>query len=191
MARQQSESRSESRQQGSQSLEPRRQNQLQRETAPMFSPFSMMRRMVEDMDRMFEGFGGSRSNPAFETFLPSVDLFERDGKVIVRADLPGMNKDDVRVEMTEDAIVIEGERKYEHEQNEQGVYRSERNYGRFYREIPLPDGVKTENATAKFKDGVLEVALDASEMSTNRRQIQIQDESTNSTSTNKPGKSAA
>jgi HSP20 family protein len=147
MARQQSESRPESRQQsrqlGSQSLEPRRQNQLQRETWPTFTPFSMMRRMVEDMDRIFEGFGGTRSNSAFETFLPSVDLFERDGKVIVRADLPGMSKDDVRVEMTDDAILIEGERKYEHEQNEQGVYRSERNYGRFYREIPLPEGVKT------------------------------------------------
>jgi HSP20 family protein len=122
-----------------------------------------------------------------ERFSPQVDMFERDGKLVVRADLPGMNKQDVTVEVTEDAVVIDGERKYEHEENEGGMYRSERSYGHFHREIPLPEGIKTENATANFKNGVLEVTLDASQAAKNRRRIDIQGEDAN----RKPGQSAA
>src|SRR4030095_3006522 len=95
-------------------------------------------------------------------FSPQVDIFERNGKLVVRADLPGMTKDDITVEVTDDAVVMDGESRYEHEEKETGIYRSERSYGRFHREIPLPEGVKTENATATFKNGVLEVTLDAS-----------------------------
>ena len=70
-----------------------------------------------------------------------------------------MTKDDVKVEITDEAVILDGERKWEHEENQQGVYRSERSYGSFHREIPLPEGVKTENATANFKNGVLTVTL--------------------------------
>jgi HSP20 family protein len=145
------------------------------------------------MDRIFEGFGAPktmiRSRGSWtETgqYMPEIDLFERDGKLVVRADLPGMTKDDVHVDITENTIRIEGERKYEHESNEGGVYRSERSYGKFCRDLPIPEGVKTDNAAAIFKDGVLEVTLDAPDMKKNSRRIQIQDQSTA-----KPGKSAA
>ena len=100
-----------------------------------------------------------------------------------------MTKDDVNVEITEDAVVIEGERKYEHEENEKGVYRSERSYGHFHREIPLPEGVKTENATANFKNGVLEVTLDASQAVKNRKRIEVQGEEPRKPG--QPGQSAA
>ncbi len=168
--------------QESQAMEPRRNSQLSTSNnRPSLSPFSMMRRFADEMDRMFEGMlPGSmgRSMPWTETgqFLPEVDIVERDGKLILRADLPGMTKDDVSIDITGNSLVIEGERKYEHEANEAGVYRSERGYGRFRREIPLPEGVKTDDATAKFKDGVLEVIVDASHMTKNRRRIQIQEE---------------
>jgi HSP20 family protein len=122
-----------------------------------------------------------------ERFSPQVDIFERDGKLVLHADLPGMTKDDVTVEVTDDAVVIQGERKYEHEENQEGVYRSERSYGRFYRQIPLPEGVKTENATANFKNGVLEVTLDAPQTAKNRKRIEIQAED----NSRKPGQSAA
>jgi HSP20 family protein len=188
MARQQSEGRQES-----QSIEPRRRSQLQQpESWASLSPFGLMRRFADDMDRMFEDLvnpgmmGRSGSWVESGHYMPQMDLFERDGKFVVRADLPGMSKDDVHVDITENAIRIEGERKYEHESNEGGVYRSERSYGKFSRDIPLPEGVKTDKATATFKDGVLEVTLDASEMKKNRRRIQIQDESEA-----KPGRSAA
>ena len=165
-----------------------------RETWPSFTPFGMMRRFADEMDRMFDfgfpGIGrwGRSSGGGMERFSPQIDIFERDSKLIVRADLPGLNKDDVNVEVTEDAVVIEGERKYEHEESEKGIYRSERSYGHFRREIPLPEGVKTENATANFKNGVLEVTLDASQAAKNRKRLEIQGEERKP---GQPGQSAA
>jgi HSP20 family protein len=152
----------------------------------------MMRRFADEMDRMFEDFsfpaiGRFGRSTGMERFAPQVDIFERDGKLVVRADLPGMNKEDVNVEVTDDAIVIQGERRYEHEENQEGVYRSERSYGRFYREIPLPEGAKAENATANFRNGVLEITLDAPQAAKNRRRIDIQ----GGDNPPKPGQSAA
>jgi HSP20 family protein len=177
MARERSKNREEG-----QAIEPRRRGQLSRmESWPAFSPFSMMRRMADEMDRMFEGFGFphmERFGPwtSAERFSPEVDIFERDGKLVISADLPGLTKDDVKVDIAEDGVIIEGERKYEHEENEEGVYRSERGYGHFRRYIPLPEGVKTDTTNATFKNGVLEVTLDAPQLSKGRRRIEIQGE---------------
>ena len=188
MARERSKER-----EGSESVEKRQTGQPVRYPQwPAFGPFGMMRRFADEMDRMFEGFGlptWERSKPwgRMGAFSPHIDVFERDGKLVLRADLPGLSKDDVKVEITDDAVVIDGERKYEHEENEEGVYRSERSYGQFHREIPLPEGVKTENATANFKNGVLEVTVDAPQVAKNRRQIEIQGEGP----TSKPGRTAA
>src|SRR3954466_11371673 len=114
----------------------------QRDSWPSFTPFGVMRRFANEIDRMFEDFpsmGAERFGRCFsmESFSPQIDMFERDGKLVLRADLPGLTKDDVTVEITDNAVIIEGERKYEHEENEKGIYRSERSYGRFHREIPL------------------------------------------------------
>ena len=136
---------------------------------PVWSPFSMMRRFANEMDRMFEGFGV----PTTERFAPEVDIFERDGKLVISADLPGLTKDDVKVDITEDAVILEGERKFEREEHKEGVYKTERGYGHFHRVIPLPEGVKTDSATANFKNGVLEITVDAPQGSKNRRRIQV------------------
>jgi HSP20 family protein len=140
----------------------------------------MMRRFADEMDRLFEGFGLPSTERSggwslSDRFSPNVDIFERDGKIVIRADVPGLTKDDVKVDVTEDAVLIEGERKYEHEESEQGVYRTERSYGHFRREIPLPEGAKTDTASATFKNGVLEVTIEAPQLSKNRRRIQIQE----------------
>ena len=192
MARESSKNR-----EGTQAVEPRRQGQVSRtQPWPSSGPFSMMRRFSDEMDRMFdrvfEGYGFpalERFSPwtASEAFSPHVDMFERDGKLVISADLPGLTKDDVKVDITEDAVLIEGERKYEHEQREEGVYRSERGYGQFRRQIPLPEGVKSETAKANFKNGVLEVTMEAPQIAKNRRRIQIQGEE----STQKPGEKVA
>ena len=112
---------------------------------------------------------------ASERFSPNIDVFERDEKLVIRADVPGLAKDDLKVDIIEDAIIIEGERKYEHEKNEEGVYRSERGYGQFRRAIPVPEGAKTDTATATFNNGVLEVTMEAPKLSKSRRRIQIQE----------------
>jgi HSP20 family protein len=84
-----------------------------------------------------------------------VDVLEREGQFIVRADLPGMSKEDVKVEITDDLLTIQGERKEERK----GYSYRECRYGSFYRAIPLPEGVDAGKATADFHKGVLEVVM--------------------------------
>jgi HSP20 family protein len=126
------------------------------------SPFAMMRRMMEDMDRMFDDFTlgrlGSMSMPR-SMFSPDIEVLEQGGNLLVRADLPGLSKDDVRVEVTGDELVVAGERKHEEEKTEGGVYHSERSYGSFERRIPLPRGVDASRCDASFESGVLEIKL--------------------------------
>jgi HSP20 family protein len=76
-------------------------------------------------------------------------------------DLPGLKRDDVKVELTEGLLTISGERKEEKEEKREGYYRSERSYGSFFRQIPLPEGAKTDTAKAEFNDGVLEITMQA------------------------------
>ncbi len=153
------------------------------------SPFALMRRVAEDMDRMFESFGFGRgrfaprfwselperfAEPELVAWAPEIEAFEREGQFVVRADLPGLKKEDVRVDVTENALILEGERRQEHEERKEGFYRSERSYGRFSRAIPLPEGVDTEDVKAQFKDGVLEVRLRAPKRpAQRRRQIEV------------------
>jgi len=138
------------------------------------SPFSMMRRLSEEMDRAFaSSLGMSRGLGESGMWSPAVDVRERDGNLEIHAELPGLNKDDVKVECTEEGIVIEGERKREQESEEGGWRRTERSYGRFYRMIPLPEGAQTEQAKAEFKDGVLQVRVPISEQHRRSRQIPI------------------
>jgi HSP20 family protein len=150
------------------------------------SPFSLMRRFSEEMDRLFGdvGFGGGLASGFGREFgrlsdleksmwLPQVEAFEREGKLIVRADLPGLTRDDIDVDITDDAIKIRGERRQEKEESEAGYYRSERSYGSFYREIPLPSGVNSEEANATFRNGVLEVTMPAPTRQSSSRRIEI------------------
>lgn len=146
------------------------------------SPFSLMRRFSEEMDRLFGdfslagGFGrefGRLADLEASTWLPEVEAFERNGKLTIRADLPGLSKDDIDVNITGDAVVIRGERQQEKEENKEGFYRSERSYGSFYREIPLPSGIKPEEANATFRDGVLEITMPAPARQPTSRRVEI------------------
>lgn len=134
------------------------------------TPFSLMRRFSEEMDRMYEEFGLGRGwlTPALDrtglpqgVWSPQVEMFERNNELVLRADLPGLTKDDVKIEFNDDGITIEGERKSNNEEKGEGYYRSERTYGKFARRIPIPEGVDPEEATASFQDGVLEIAMPA------------------------------
>jgi len=134
----------------------------------LHSPFDVFRRMSQEMDRMFGtglmplwGRGISEPISGGGLWSPEVEMFERDGKLVVRADLPGLHKDDVKVELRDDILTIEGERNDERKEEREGFYRSERSYGKFFRTLPLPEGTTGEHCNASFRNGVLEITMDA------------------------------
>jgi HSP20 family protein len=142
----------------------------------VLSPFALMRRMMEDMDRMFADFGGGGSSERglgglSRGFHPEVEVFQREGKLVVRADLPGMSQDDVHVSLDEDGLLLKGERRHEEEREEGGTFHSERSYGSFQRRIPLPRGVDPSTCDASFDHGVLEVTLKLPEQG--RKRIEV------------------
>ena len=149
------------------------------------TPFEFMRRFGEEMDKLVGDFDFGRGwlPPALARgapglWAPQIEMFEQDGELIVRADLPGLTKDDVNVEIDNDAITIEGERRSELDENRDGFYRTERSYGKFYRRLPLPDGVESENANATFRDGVLEITMDVPKRTeTKPRKVSISESS--------------
>ena len=160
----------------------RRQDQqnLSRRQSTWDFPFRMLDQFANEMDRMFDDFGLGRGwrraglSESGLSWAPQVEVSQRHNELIVRADLPGMNKDDITVDVTEDAIAIHGERRREHDETSGGVYRSERSYGSFYREIPLPEGAMADQAKASFKDGVLEITMPAPpEQVTSGRRLEI------------------
>jgi HSP20 family protein len=133
--------------------------------------------MSEEMDRIFGEFGferGERGGGARGSmWSPAIEVAELEGNYVVHAELPGLKPEDVKVELTDDALVIHGERKSEHEENKGGVHRSERRYGQFYRTVPLPEGVNAEQIRAKFENGVLEVTVPIPQQQSTRREIPI------------------
>jgi len=148
-------------------------------------PFAMMRRIQDDFDRLFGGFGFGQGwgAPVAERqrmdWTPAIEAFQRGNEFIVRTDVPGLSRNDLTVEVGDEALTIRGERKYDHEEEREGVFRSERSYGSFYRLVPLPEGAVSESAKANFKDGVLEIVIQAPSQEVRRgRRIEIGEGST-------------
>jgi HSP20 family protein len=146
-------------------------------TAEFFSnPFAVMRRMHEDMDRAFaEAFGGgtASSSGAQDAWSPAIDVSERQGNLVVHAELPGIKPEDVQLEVDNDTLVLSGRRERSEDHEEKGVHRRERMYGSFYRAIPLPEGTDTEKARAQFNNGVLEVTIPLPQRQSQSRRIPI------------------
>lgn len=146
-------------------------------------PFGMMRRLQDDFDRLFGSIGVGRGwmepfgDRESADWTPAIEAFQRGNDFVVRADVPGLSREDLSVEVGENALTIRGDRKYDHEEEREGIYRSERSYGSFCRVIPLPEGAVTESAKANFKDGVLEVVVQAPSQEVSRgRRIEIGEE---------------
>jgi len=130
-------------------------------------PFRTLERFDEEVNRIFDDFGLGRGGTRVSgyegamTWAPRVDVSQHKGELIIRADLPGVDKDEVKINMTEDTVTIHGERHRAQEEERDGVYRSERSYGAFYRSVALPPGTASDQAKASFKDGVLEIRMPA------------------------------
>jgi len=134
------------------------------------SPFSLMKRFNEEFDRMF----GPWVPPAeMELWAPPLEVHHKEGNFIVTAELPGINKEDIKVEVIEESLVIEGEKKKMKEEKGEGYYRTERSFGKFYRAIPLPKEAKIDQVKAELTNGVLKVVIPVPEVKPALREVPI------------------
>ncbi len=140
----------------------------------------MQREMSRVLSQAGLDFTGGGDTTLSTAWMPTTEISYQDGNLIVSADLPGLNDKDVKVEINDDFLVIQGERKVEQQQADGGVRRTERRYGEFYRAIALPEGADAENARAEFQNGVLRVTIPVAQPQSNRREIPIQASATSS-----------
>ena len=137
-------------------------------------PFMDLTRWEREMDRVMDDFFGRRTlrpwwperwfrADEMELKAPMVDLFEDKDDVVVKAELPGLEKDNIEVNLTDHTLTIKGEKKKEEEVKEEHYYRSERSFGSFVRAIDLPREVQADKVKASFKNGVLEVRVPKTE----------------------------
>ena len=160
-------------------------SQMNRWDTSGVGPFAWMRQMQDQLDRAFSsiwsGSGTTSSWSADNVFGPSdwapaIDMFQRGNDLVIRADVPGLSKDDITVDIADDQVTIRGERRYDHEEDRDGVFRSERSYGSFCRVVPLPQGAIADSAKATFNNGVLEVVVQAPSFDVRRgRRVEIKE----------------
>ena len=130
-----------------------------------FSPFGIMRQGLDEMERWLGQWGqGSRVGE----WSPAIEVFQRGNEYVVRADVPGMTRQDLQVDVGDDAITIRGERREDRKEEREGVFWTERSYGSFTRVIPLPPGAIADSAKATFNGGVLEIVMQAPSPETRR-----------------------
>lgn len=139
------------------------------------SPFHELNRIRNEIFRIFEDpFAPfSPATSFFEGWEPNIDIYEDSDKISVKAELPGMKKEDIDISLTGNTLTVAGERKSEEEHKEGEQYRSERYFGRFQRSITLPQAVDAKKIQAAYKDGVLTVTLPKTEEAKSRK-IEIQ-----------------
>jgi HSP20 family protein len=148
-------------------------------------PFAWMRQMQDQLDRAFSSiWSGSGTTSSWSPdnvfgpsdWSPAIDMFQRGNDLVIRADVPGLSKDDITVDIADDQVTIRGERRYDHEEERDGVLRSERSYGSFCRVVPLPQGAIADSAKATFNNGVLEVVVQAPSFDVRRgRRVEIKE----------------
>jgi HSP20 family protein len=129
-----------------------------------WEPARELQTIQQEMNRLFGTFFDSPSGPgngvsAARRWIPAMDLVEEDQHYVLRADLPGVKEEDVKVEFEDHVLTISGERRSSSEERKEGYQRLERAYGTFTRSLTLPDGVDAEAIEASFEDGVLEVRV--------------------------------
>jgi HSP20 family protein len=148
---------------------------IKRTDRDMYSwdPFDEIRRMQDYMENMFRTFPALENRFGTEAFSPLTDVMEEDDKVVVTTDLPGIDRENVELDLRDNVLVISAGKGEEEEAEKEGYLRKERSFMRYYREISLPDGVTEEGASAQLKNGVLTVILPKTKSVAGKR-IQIE-----------------
>ena len=151
------------------------------------SPQAHGLRRFEDLDRLFENFFSrgwlhpfhferpslAKMHEPFEGKMPQVDMIDRDGEIVVKAELPGVEKKDLDVSVTKNTVTIKGTTRYEEKEEKGDYYHQEISSGTYMRTLALPADIDENNTKAKFKDGVLELTLTKLE-ETKRHTVEIE-----------------
>jgi HSP20 family protein len=111
-----------------------------------------------EVNRVFDAFFGQGTSSS-RRWVPAMDLVETEDHLVLRADLPGLSREDVEIEIKDGVLTVSGERRADHEEKSEGYFRVERSFGRFSRSLTLPKGVEADSVAAEFEDGVLEVRI--------------------------------
>src|ERR687898_1118126 len=114
--------------------------------------------LQSEVNRIFDTcFGGNDTRA--RRWVPAMDLVETDDHMVLRADLPGLDREDIEIEVKDNVLTVAGERRAEHEERGEGFHRVERAFGRFSRSLDLPRGISADGVEASFDRGVLEVRI--------------------------------
>jgi len=140
---------------------------IRRQNADLWnwSPVEQFSTLREEINRLFDSpFGDwNRRTELFNGWTPALDLYEDKDNLIVKAELPGMKREEIEISVHDGTLSISGERKYEEKNQDAEPYRSERFWGRFHRTLALPKPVQSDKAKASYKDGILTVTLPKTE----------------------------
>ena len=120
-----------------------------------WDPFREMTSVQNQFNRLVDQMWGGRQ----ESWLPAVDVFDNKDAVVVKAELAGMDPDDIQIEVEDNVLTVKGERKFEETVDEERYYRVERRYGSFQRSLALPQGVRPDDISASYEDGILIVTV--------------------------------
>lgn len=143
-------------------------------TLAKMDPFRDLMSLTDRLGRLFSETAGRTRDDLFGAWAPPVDIFEKEDRLVLRADLPGVERDRIDVRVDNGTLVLEGERRREPDVDEAGAYRLERSYGPFTRSFTLPTSVDASRITARYTNGVLEVTLPKAEEAKPKR-IPIQE----------------
>ena len=145
----------------------------------MLSPFEEMDREFDSMFRrgwrhpLLRGFNDWKGEPAFEGKIPSVDVIDQDDQVLIKAELPGVDKKDVDVSVTDETVSIKGKSSYDKEEEKGDYYRREISKGSYERVLAIPANVDSSKAKATFRDGMLELSLPKTDK-TNKTKVKVE-----------------
>lgn len=138
-------------------------------TIVRFKPYTDMGTLRNSMDRFMDRFFADFARPTEgedftgQTFTPAVDIKETPQEFLVTAEVPGIKKEDIHIEVADNLLALKGERRFEQEEKNESYHRVERSFGAFSRSFTLPTSVKTEAIEAKFHDGLLTVRIPKAE----------------------------
>jgi HSP20 family protein len=144
-------------------------------TVVRWEPLRELGSLQNEVNRLFNSVfdaphpGGGNGGGTMRRWMPAMDLVETDEHFVLRADLPGLSEEDIKIEFEDGTLTVSGERKAEHETKNEGYYRVERAFGAFSRSLTLPQGIDPESVTASFDRGVLEVRIPKPEQRKPRR----------------------